>query len=173
MSTYEVSGHVMPEPSRPDVPPDYGIPQHLSESAATAWHSARERLASARNYWVGTVRQDGRPHAMPVWGLWMDEAFWFATSRQSRKGKNLAANPHLVVHLESGDDAVIAEGVAEEVTDASSLARFADAYESKYQFRPDTRNPAQVVYVVQPRLAFTWQESDFVESATRWRFTVR
>lgn len=69
----------------------------------------------ARNYWVVTTRSDGKPHSVPVWSIWLDETFYFGTDRRSRKGRNLATNPGLVVHLESGDDVVILEGVAEEV----------------------------------------------------------
>jgi pyridoxine/pyridoxamine 5'-phosphate oxidase len=129
-----------------------------------------ERLTSARTYWVGTTRPDGRPHTAPVWGVWMDEAFTFATARDSRKGRNLAANPALVVHLDSGEAVVILEGLAKEVTDPSLLAQFADAYEAKYRWRPDTARAEQVVYALRPRAAFTWQESDFPESGVRWRF---
>jgi pyridoxine/pyridoxamine 5'-phosphate oxidase len=124
-------------------------------------------MASARNYWVGTTRPDGRPHAAPVWGIWFDESFSFATDPASRKGANLAANPALVVHLESGDEVVILEGTAEKVTDPTLLARFADAYEAKYRFRPEVSGEA-VVYRLRPRVAFAWRERDFPTSATRW-----
>jgi len=59
---------------------------------------------------------DGLPHAVPVWGVWVDGALYFGTDRRSRKARNLATNQGAVVHLESGDDAVILEGFAEEIT---------------------------------------------------------
>ena len=40
-----------------------------------------------------------------------------------RKGRNLAENPNVAVHLESGDDVVILEGVAEVVTDPGLVER--------------------------------------------------
>ena len=40
-------------------------------------------------------------------------------------------NPHLVVYLESGDDVVILDGVAEEITDPLLLLRIDDACEAK------------------------------------------
>ncbi|MBI3961965.1 MAG: pyridoxamine 5'-phosphate oxidase family protein [Deinococcus sp.] len=127
-------------------------------------------MSQARNYWIGTAWPDGRPHAMSVWGLWLNEAFYFQTSRGSRKARNLADNPHLVVHLESGDDVVILEGVAEEITNPLLLSQFADAYQAKYQFRPDPSDASAVVYTLQPRVAFAWLETDFPGGATRWRF---
>ena len=47
----------------------------------------------SRNYWVCTTRADGRPHAMPVWGLWIDDAVWFSTDPTSIKGRNLRGPP--------------------------------------------------------------------------------
>ena len=134
-----------------------------------SWSRVNERLERARNYWVGTTRPDGRPHVVPVWGVWLDEAFYFGTDRHSRKGRNLATNPGLVVHLESGDDVVILEGVAQEVTDPSLLARFSDIYAATYGLSEGIP-AAAVVYTLRPRVAHAWLESNFVESATRWLF---
>jgi len=103
----------------------------------------------------------------PVWGLWLDEAFYFSTDPASRKARNLQANPAQVVHLESGDDVVILEGTAEGVADPSLRARFAEAYHAKYQIRPDVGDAA-LVYGLRPRVAQAWREQDFPNSATRW-----
>jgi nitroimidazol reductase NimA-like FMN-containing flavoprotein (pyridoxamine 5'-phosphate oxidase superfamily) len=74
------------------------------------WGWAEERLASSRNYWIATARAGGSPHAMPVWGVWIDDAVVFGTSARSRKGRNLTRDPRVVVHLESGDEVVVLEG---------------------------------------------------------------
>ena len=158
-----------PTPSRPAMGADYGINADL-DPAQCSWSRATDMLAPARNYWVGTTHPEGRPHAMPVWGIWQDDALYFATGRGSRKARNLAANPAVVVHLESGDDVVILEGEVEEVSDPATLDRFTDAYDVKYRFRPNTTDPAQVVYRLRPRLAFTWGEKDYPQSALRWIF---
>ncbi len=152
--------------ARPRMTAGYGIEQ--SDSGLLAWSHVGEQLAAARNYWVATTRRNGRPHVMPVWGLWWDGAFAFSTDPRSQKGRNLATNPEVVAHLESGDDAVILEGAAEPITDPAELAEFADRYEAKYQFRPDTSNPAYGFYRVRPRRVFAWREADFPTSATRW-----
>ncbi|MEI6136703.1 MAG: pyridoxamine 5'-phosphate oxidase family protein [Chloroflexota bacterium] len=34
---------------------------------------ALARLRTAMNYWIATTRPDGRPHAAPVWGVWLDD----------------------------------------------------------------------------------------------------
>ncbi len=107
---------------------------------------------------------------MPVWGLWLEEAFYFSTDTASRKGRNLAANSYAAVHLESGDDVVILEGRVEEVADEALLNRFADAYDVKYDIRPDVSSAAARVYRLPPKVAFAWREKDFPTSATRWSF---
>lgn len=128
------------------------------------WDWALERLTASRNYWISTTRADGRPHAMPVWGVLVDGELWFGTSDTSVKGRNLARSPELVATTESGDETVILEGVAvrEPVTNA-----VADAYEAKYAWRPDQ---VGTFYVVRPRRAFAWREADYPQSATRFDF---
>src|SRR5437868_4173625 len=65
------------------------------------WTHAEERLIKSRSYWICTTRPDGRPHSIPVWGMWVDGAFYFGTGRETRKAKNIAKNPEVSVHLES------------------------------------------------------------------------
>jgi PPOX class probable F420-dependent enzyme len=159
-----------PQARRPVMPKGYGLKGPRSGSGLMPWSQAAAQLAEARNYWIGTVRADGRPHAMPVWGVWQDERLLFSTSRASQKGRNLARDPRVVVHLESGDEVVILEGVAEELTEADQLAQFAEAYDAKYHFRPDVRDQMNVTYAVRPKAAFGWLERDFPGGATRWTF---
>lgn len=162
--------HTKASPDRPNFPASYGV-HPTSTDGMQPWRAVRDRLAKARNYWVTTTRPNGRSHAMPVWGVWLDEAFYFATDRESRKAKNLATNRNLVVHLESGDEVVIVEGSAEEVAEHGVLDHFVIAYDAKYRFRPDPGNASQLVYRVRPQVVLAWLENDFPQTATRWKFT--
>src|SRR5215831_15103197 len=74
------------------------------------WTWATERLIRARNYWIATTRPDGRPHSRPVWGIWLNNTFYFSTG--SLAASNLSINPTITVHLESGSEVLIVEGVA-------------------------------------------------------------
>lgn len=148
-------------PGRPEIPESYGVPK--DPEGALAWEDVGRLLSGARNYWLSTVRPDGRPHAVPVWGVWVDEAFHFGGGRTTRKAKNIAENPEVVAHSESGDEVVILEGVAEEVTDPALQERIDDAYEAKYGIRHGTP-----VWVLRPRVAHAW--TDFPKDATRWKF---
>jgi hypothetical protein len=155
-----------PVVDRPVMPAGYGVP--AGTDGQLPWSYVDERLAVARNYWVGTTRPDGRPHAMPMWGLWMDGRFYFGTDRGSRKARNLAENAATVVHLESGDEVVVLEGSAVEVTDAGRRAAFDAAYQAKYGVAMADVPGDLSIWAVTPRVALAWQEKDFPRSATRW-----
>ncbi len=148
----------------------YAVPKSID--GALPWSHAEGRLQKARNYWVATARPDGKPHAAPVWGVWVEGALYFGTSRRSVKGRNLARNPELFVHLESGDDVVILEGEAVEVRDRASLEKVDAAYRTKYGMGvTEAGEDGAVWYAVRPKKAHAWLESDFPNTATRWRFS--
>jgi hypothetical protein len=153
-----------PKRSRPYIP-GYGIPE--SEEGMLPWSHVLERIASPRNYWVSTTRPDGRPHATPVWAVWLDDILYFGGGPEARRSRNLDANPNLVVHLESGDDVVIIEGVAKKLTpdnaDPALLTRIDDAYEAKYNMRHGTP-----VWAVHPKVVFAW--TAYPTTVTRWTF---
>jgi hypothetical protein len=152
------------------MPEGYGAPEKGNVPGQGGWDEVRRKLTDARNYWIVSASSKGRAHAMPVWGVWMDDALWFGTDPASRKGRNLAANPELIVHLESGDDVVIVEGRAERLTDRESKVRLSPVYQAKYDVPIEPDNPDHGLYVVRPRVVLTWQEADFVNSRTRWVF---
>ena len=146
------------------MPAGYGAPTDGSGGELLPWSWAAERLERARNYWISTTRADGRPHAAPVWALWLDDAVWFSTVAGSQKARNMARDARIVVHLESGDETVILEGGVQEVL---ADERFADLYEQKYDYRPEV---GSTVYVLRPRVGQTWSEQGFPRDATRWVF---
>ncbi len=155
---------------RPFMPADYGLKPVNSPADLLTWEWVEERLLAARNYWLCTTRPNGRPHVTPVWGLWYEGAFYFGASPGARKTRNLAANPEAVVHLESGDEVVIVEGVVETAVDAALLANLGDLYLEKYnvQVIEDPQNSS--LNRLRPQKALAWFESDFPWTATRFRF---
>jgi nitroimidazol reductase NimA-like FMN-containing flavoprotein (pyridoxamine 5'-phosphate oxidase superfamily) len=168
----------------------------VEEAVATPWAQARDRLANperARTYWLATVRPDGRPHVMPIIGIWLDDAFYFITGEATRKGKNLASDPHCVIAtsntaVPSLD--VILEGEARRVDDESKLRRVADAYGSKMEWPLEVRDggvfgpnaptagpPPYAVFELTPTTACGLPGVAGMERAgssgfvpTRWRF---
>ena len=126
-------------------------------------------MTACRTFWLATIhRSQGRPHVMPVWGVWLDDAFIFSTGRKSRKGQNLAANPACTIANDDGEQAVVVEGLAQEIEDAATLERVAAAYGKKYKMDP--RSMGEPIFAVRPKRVFGFIEKSFPKSATRWRF---
>jgi len=117
------------------IDPRYGNPS----ASAPGWDEIAGLLTDAQLYWIITVRADGRPHAVPLVGVWHDGAFAFCTGVEEQKQRNLDANPHVAVTTGStgargwrtGKDVVV-EGTAARVTDPGSLQVLADAWSAKY-----------------------------------------
>ena len=152
--------------SRPDMP-GYGVVGEHEGAGLLPWSFVEERMAAARNYWIASTKPGGRPHSAPVWGLWHEGTFYFSTGSESRKGRNLAANPAVSVHLESGEEAVMFEGVVEAVRDTKVLRALDKAYKTKYGF--PMQGPGKI-YRLSAETAFAWREADFPQCATRWSF---
>ena len=158
----------LPVADRPQMP-EYGILPPGEGRGLLPWNWAAERLAQSHNYWLATTRPDGRAHLMAVWGVWVDGRLCFSTARSSVKARNLGRNPRCVVSTESGAEAVIVEGTADEVNDGPFRSQIEKAYTAKYGegFPNDSH-----LLVVRPTVAFAFIEAgeDFVGAATRWRF---
>jgi hypothetical protein len=152
----------------PQVPPLYSLKPRKHFLPFT---HAETRLEKSRNYWICTTRPDGRPHSIPVWGFWIDHTLYFGTARSTRKALNLAHNPAISVHLESGDDVVILEGKTAEVelSDKPTLTKLDAASRKKYKM-PLMLVPESVFFSVRPRVVLAWTENDFPNNATRWQF---
>jgi PPOX class probable F420-dependent enzyme len=154
------------EPSAPYMP-GYGV----TGENLLPWSWAEERLGAARNYWVGTVAPDGRPHSMPVWGLWHEGAVWFTSGGQSRKVRNLRVNPRCVVTTEDATDPVVVEGIAEVVTDPEVIRTLVGILNAKYEdsYTVEFLDPAVNATVrVLPQKVLALRHDDFTGSPTRW-----
>jgi nitroimidazol reductase NimA-like FMN-containing flavoprotein (pyridoxamine 5'-phosphate oxidase superfamily) len=155
-----------PRASRPQIPAEYGVPK--GKKGLLPWSYVTERMAAAMCYWVCTVSPAGIPHATPVDGLWLDDRLYFGGSPQTRRNRNLAANPAVCVHLESGAEVLMLQGQARLLTADRALAnRLAEASAQKYGYAPE---PAQYeaggVHVFSPRVVIAWRQ--MMKDATRW-----
>jgi PPOX class probable F420-dependent enzyme len=151
--------------------PGYGIKGPDEGTGLLPWAWAEERLVSSRNYWVVSLWPDGRPHSMPVWGVWDGDAVWFSSSGRSRKARNLAADPRCVVTTEDANEPVVVEGTAALVAERAATERIAEAMEAKYGSGITADFLAANALVrVEPRWAFGIAHDDFTGSPTRWAF---
>jgi nitroimidazol reductase NimA-like FMN-containing flavoprotein (pyridoxamine 5'-phosphate oxidase superfamily) len=144
----------------------YGVP--ATTAGILPWEWAQERLSKSHNYMVSTVRPDGAPHVMPVWGIWLSGAFYFSTAANSRKARNLAANPRCVVCNEQADEAVIVEGVARRMAESEIPREAFVDYKAKYEWELDPHRGS--VIKVQPTVVFAMPEKQFPKGVTKWFF---
>lgn len=152
--------------------PGYGFPK--GAKGLLPWSWAEQRLKKSHNYWITTVKPDGSPHTMVVWGLWQDGRFLFSTGSKSRKARNLARNMNCVVCTEHAQEAVIVEGIAE-IADLPARRKFLPVYEKKYKFdmssmKDDILTMKEPVFAVRPRVVFGLWEKYFQSKSTRWKF---
>jgi Pyridoxamine 5'-phosphate oxidase len=160
-----------PKSSRPHAP-GYGFPE--GKKGLLPWSWAEQRLKKSHNYWITTVRPEGSPHTMVVWGLWQDGRFLFSTGSKSRKARNLGQNPSCIVCTEHANEAVIVEGIAE-IADVEARRKLIPIYEKKYKFdlstmKEDLLSMKEPVFAVRPRVVFGLWEKHFQGKSTRWKF---
>jgi nitroimidazol reductase NimA-like FMN-containing flavoprotein (pyridoxamine 5'-phosphate oxidase superfamily) len=158
----------------------YGIPTDLD--GVLPWTWAHERLSRSRCYWLATANAEGRPHAMPVWGVWLDdpEGFFFSCAPGARKARNLAANPAATITAESTREVVSVEGTATSLESGSDQEQAGQAFLAKYRDEmPEMTEDEATAFVaesasflIRPERAFGVIETpeDFGPSATRWRW---
>ena len=90
------------------LPESYGKPNRV-----LTWPEVEQKLVESKTYWLATTRHDGRPHSVPVDGIWLKGALYFGGDPATVHIRNLRSDPRAVVHTESGESPVIAEGTAE------------------------------------------------------------
>lgn len=156
-----------PRPMRPVVPPSYRFP--TSAKGLLDWTWAQERLTKSQNYVIVTVRPDGRPHAMGMHGLWHGDAYYFGTHPETRKAKNLAANPHGVLICENFEEMVIVEGVVETVNYSELPDGLSDASKEKYGW-PLPSSAVGKVYKLSPHVVFAFPLKQIATAVTKWMF---
>jgi Pyridoxamine 5'-phosphate oxidase len=142
---------------------EYGLPEDTN--GLLKWPEIAQRFESEQNFWICTTSSAGKPHVRPTWGVFVDDTIYFGGGPKTRWSRNLADNPHVSVHLESGARVVIAEGTVDRISDAGDprLAAADDAYEQKYNMR---HGPP--MWVLRPDVVLAW--SNFPKDCTRFTF---
>jgi hypothetical protein len=163
----------MPTADRPHMP-GYGVLPADAGSGLIPWAEAERRLTDSHDYWLATARPDGRPHVMPVWGVWLEGLLWFSSGLRSRKARNLAADGRCSLTTDDARNPVVVEGAADRVTDLGRIAGFVAAVNSKYRagVTLEFQDPAiNGTYAVRPVTVIALTDGDFPGSPTRWRFS--
>jgi len=147
---------LVPRRVRPKFPQEWHVPNE--PRLWITWAHANEKLMKEQVYWLSTASSDGAPHAAPIWGIWKAGGFFFETNPKSVKGRNLKANPNVIIHTQDGLDTVIVEGTAKVITGPKELGPLRKDYVRKYDYEPDWSDKrSQVVFRVVPRIAHAWR----------------
>jgi nitroimidazol reductase NimA-like FMN-containing flavoprotein (pyridoxamine 5'-phosphate oxidase superfamily) len=117
---------------------------------------------------LATTRADGRPHVVPVDGLWLDDAWYYGGSPETVHSRTVQANPRVVVHIGDGATAVIVEGEVVPTRQPPEMVRRLEAASrAKYGYAPPP-GAYETVRVLHPRRVLAW--TAFPTDATRFRF---
>ena len=111
----------------------YGTP-------SIAWENVRDTLASditqapgtggpnRHTAWLTTINPDGTPHVTPVGFIQLSAVWYFNSGPESRKARNIAANPRCVVSVATHPFDIVVEGSAARVIDGAELRFVADKF---------------------------------------------
>jgi Pyridoxamine 5'-phosphate oxidase len=151
------------------------------------WSRLRDLLAAgglgaAGTSFLGSVRPDGRPHAAGVGAAWYDGDVYFQCGPETRKARNVAANPACTISASLDGMDVVFEGDAQRVTDTPTLEAVAaiyresgwpvqvegDAFTAPYS-APSAGPPPWHLFRVTVHTVFGVAGAE-PHGATRWRF---
>lgn len=135
------------------------------------WSWVQEQMYRARSYWIATASKNGPPATTPVWGLFIDDVFYFNTTGTSKKARSIQRTGEATVHLESADSVVVVEGKATRENDPELIEKLAKAFYHKYQIEVVGKFPDQVMISIRPQRVFAWMgfpESEFMRTMSRF-----
>ena len=109
-----------------------------------------------------------------MWIAVADGAAYLFTSRGTRKARNIAGNPRVVVHLPDPEDVLIVEGALRDLGRPEDAAEAVAAFAAKYvdpddrAYLPGVDPSVDVLYALEPERALMWRLADFDGSQQRW-----
>jgi len=159
-----------PKISRPKLPKGYAD----NPASFVDWEWVAEQMTVSENYWLSSVRPDGRPHVVPRWGAFIDNKLYYDGSPETQHSRNIIKNPYVSLHLENGYKVVIMEGASK--TADKPMPEFAqllsEVITNKYASQGYSPKPNQWddggLYVFTPRQCLAW--TSFYENPTKFIF---
>ena len=156
-------------------------------SQTIPWSRPRDLLAAGAlgtdvSVFLGTVRPDGRPHAAGIGAAWHDGDLYFQCGPETRKARNIAANPACTISASLPGIDLVFEGEARRVTDPATLESIAaifresgwavqvdgDTFTAPYS-APSAGPPPWHLFRVTTHTVFGVATAE-PHGATRWRF---
>jgi hypothetical protein len=103
---------------------------------------------------LSTIRPDGRPHTAGIGALWYDGDLYFTSNPDTRKSRDLAANPACTIAMRLSGIDLVFEGEAVRTTDPVLLeavtALFRQGGQRRWRATPSPRRSAPRVPVRHP-----------------------
>lgn len=141
-----------------------------ADTEALDWPWVQQQLEAAPTYWVNT-RSAGpsHPHPRPVWGIWHERDLYLSVGSLVLV-RQLASDPVVTVHVDSGTDVVIVEGTA---VDLSVDQLFLERYNTKYDWNYVVDEYGPLTHVVATAV-IAWRSAGWagrggIRSSGRWR----
>ena len=163
-----------PKRDRPQLPKGY---IKTTPKGMLTWPAAKRILTTFPYLWIATTDDDGAPHMVQQWGVWVDDILYFEGSDKTRWARNLARDARLAFGVNVADKAVygtaevaIVRGVSHAV--AVKIARqYAAKYGKGFKYRP---KPEQYekghVFRARPIKLIAFDVKRFNTSAARFTF---
>jgi hypothetical protein len=141
-----------------------------SDRAPLAWSWVDEQLAGAGTYWV-IARDLGHPHPRPVWGIWHESRLHLSLGSPTLR-RAIRLDPVVTIHLDSGTDVVIVEGLVTPL--APTTPALIEAYQQKYDWQYDASQYGDLT-VVRPKKVLAWRTAgwagrDSFQTTGSWAF---
>jgi hypothetical protein len=165
---------VTPKRDRPHLPKGY---IKTTPKGMLTWTAVQGILRTFPYLWIATVNDDGRPHLVQQWGVWVDGTLYFEGSDRTRWARNLARDARLGFGMQNGDKAIYGEAVVDVIrgVDHKLATKIAKQYAAKYgrgfKYRP---KPEQYekghVFRARPEKLIAFDVKKFETSAARFTF---
>ncbi|HEX5370757.1 MAG TPA: pyridoxamine 5'-phosphate oxidase family protein [Dehalococcoidia bacterium] len=102
---------------------------------ALPWSRPRDILAVGAQgievtFFLGTVGEDGLPHAAGIGAVWYDGDLYLTSSPAARKARDIASRPACTISVRLSNIDVVFEGEAHRVTDDATLRAVVGVYNS-------------------------------------------
>jgi hypothetical protein len=163
-----------PARDRPHLPKGY---IKTDPTGMLTWTAVDKLLRGAPYFWIATTNDDGRPHLIQTWAVWVDQQLWFEGSDRTLWGRNLARDPRIGFGLEMGHKAAYGDGAAEIVhkVPLPLARRIAAQYGAKYgpgfKYRPKAEQyHTGHAFRLRPDKLIAFDVKKFNASATRFTF---
>jgi hypothetical protein len=163
-----------PARDRPKLPKGYITTE---PKGMLSWSAVEKLLRASPYFWLATTNDDGRPHLIQQWGVWIDQQLFFDGSERTRWARNLARDPRIGFGIQSGNHAAYGDGTTDIVRGVPpALARrIAAQYGAKYgpgfKYRPKAEQYTKgYTFRVRPEKLIAFDVKKFNTSATRFTF---